>query len=159
MRRDLNRIVLDALSKCHDDPKRATNLIVKTASGELKQTLAVLGARQIVRDFYHSARRSAMSISPGRLLDNTSDVSQRIEARIARRAFWDNYTLFGQTRLKDATKDMLIESANARKEQAAGDLRCAAFEMAIARKLPENFTVKQKFTDAEIIKMSKRFVA
>lgn len=128
-----------ALELNDDNPKKATLWLVKKASSEidLRKTLLRLGADQIVRDYYHHARQSAMSMATGRVLQSLDnpEVGKRLAARIARRKFWDLYTLYGMESLKTATKEALLESANNRQQQAAGEIRLARFEQALAKKL------------------------
>ena len=85
-------------------------------------------------------RESAMTMAAGRVAANMSDpiVAKRITARMARVAFWDSYTLFGMHPLKTATRPMLLRSAKSRETQAAGEIRLARFERAIAKKLPND---------------------
>jgi hypothetical protein len=59
----------------------------------------------------------------------------RVEAREVRRQFWDRYSLFGHQELGDATVADLRESASKRRAMAAGNIRRAKFEEAIADRM------------------------
>ena len=87
--------------------------------------------------FFTAQRASAMSMATGRVMATLGapDVADRVAARVARQAFWDAYTLFGMTPIREATKEQLEASAAAREAQAKGELRLAKFERAVARHL------------------------
>ena len=114
----------------------------------------------MIRDFFAAQRAAAFSFATGRVaasLDNP-DVAERVAARIARQAFWDAYALFGMSPLRTATKQQLLDSANARETQANSELRLAKFERAIASKLtsPQD-VVESKLTLAVVERLATRY--
>ena len=95
-------------------------------------------------EFYHKQRASAFTMATGRAA--TADPT-RLTARLARVAFWDQYTLFGMTPLRDATRDDLESSAAQRKVVGRAELAYAAFELAVAAELPgDEVTVSEAVT-------------
>ena len=87
-----------------------------------------------------------MSMATGRVMAtlDTPEVSERVAARVARQAFWDSYTLFGMSPIREATREQLEASASQREAQARGELRLAKFERAVAGRL----TGTQRVCDA-----------
>jgi hypothetical protein len=156
-------LVKDALDNSNDDPRHAVTWLVKKAKSEpnLRAALIDLGAKQVVRDFFSMQRESAMTMAAGRVAANMDNplVAKRIAARIARVAFWDSYTLFGMQPLKTATRPMLLRSATSRETQAAGEIRMAKFERAIAKKLPnDRKVVGNTLTALEVETIAARHV-
>lgn len=137
MRADLRCWAKTALDKNHDQPDLATQWLVKQRDTDLRQQLLQLGAQQVVRSFFGAQRASAMSMATGRVLAtlDAPEVADRVAARVARQAFWDAYTLFGMTPIREATREQLEASASAREAQARGELRLAKFERAVAGRL------------------------
>jgi hypothetical protein len=88
---------------------------------------------------------------------NNSNVSDRVATRLARIAFWDAYTLFGMTPIKDANRKMLLDSAENRESQASGEIRLAKFERAVAAALKGSKTVKDCMTVDQLEKMASRY--
>ena len=134
--------IAEALAETNDDPASAQNLLIEWAEidEDLADMLLQAGASQLVRTYYTDMRRSASSISVVRLsrLD-PNEIASRTSARIARREFWDSYTLYGhQILLRSATKRELEASILQRREQARGGLARADFEEAIKAALKNN---------------------
>ena len=162
MRTDLRKAAKDALTAAKDNPGSAVIRLVKKSKTDntLQVALTRLGAQQVIRDFFAAQRAAAFSFATGRVaasLDNP-DVAERVAARIARQAFWDAYTLFGMSPLRTATKQQLLDSANARETQANSELRLAKFERAIASKLtsPQD-VVESKLTLAAVERLATRY--
>jgi len=162
MRTDLRKAAKDALTAAKDNPATAVSKLVKKASvdSNLQTALTRLGAQQVIRDFFAAQRVAAFSFATGRVaanLDNP-DVAERVAARIARQAFWDAYTLFGMSPLRTATKQQLLDSANARETQANSELRLARFERAIASKLSSaQDVVESKLTLAAVERLAAKY--
>lgn len=158
---NIRRYAKTALDKTNDKPKAAIDWLCKEAKKvpELNSALLVFGAKQIVRDFFSSQRISAMSMATCRVAANlnNSNVSNRVAARLARIAFWDAYTLFGMTPIKDANRKMLLDSAENRESQASGEIRLAKFERAVAAALKGSKTVKDCMTVDQLEKMASRY--
>jgi hypothetical protein len=159
----LAKWIKTALERNDDNPKKAKVWVVKMASKniELRKNLLRLGADQLVRNYYKNARQSAMSMATGRVLQNIDNptVQTRIAARIARRDFWDLYTLYGMESLKTATKEALIESAQGRQTQANGELRLARFELAIAKRLNPGQRVMDAISVETVEKLAAKYGA
>jgi hypothetical protein len=137
MRNDLRTWAKTALDKNRDQPDLAAAWLATQGDNDLRHQLLRLGAQQVVRSFFTAQRASAMSMATGRVMATLGapDVADRVAARVARQAFWDAYTLFGMTPIREATKEQLEASAAARETQAKGELRLAKFERAVARRL------------------------
>jgi hypothetical protein len=164
MRTDLRKAAKDALTAAKDNPATAVSKLVKKSSvdSNLQTALTRLGAQQVIRDFFAAQRVAAFSFAVGRVaasLDNP-DVAERVAARIARQAFWDAYTLFGMSPLRTATKQQLLDSANARETQANSELRLARFERAIASKLASaHDVVESKLTLTVVERLATKYRA
>jgi len=153
---------LQALERAKDKPKRAVGILMAMARKNpvLRERLLLLGADQLIRDNYRDARREAMTMARGRVFANidNAEIGKRIAVRIARVAFWDSYTLFGQQPLRTATRKMLLESAVAREGQARGEMRNAAFERAVARRLANDSTTVEKSLDVDaVMKIASKY--
>jgi hypothetical protein len=137
MRNDLRTWAKSALDKNNDQPDLASAWLATQRDSDLRQQLARLGAQQVVRSFFSAQRTSAFSMATGRVMAtlDSPGVADRMAARVARQAFWDAYTLFGMTPIREATKEQLEASAEAREAQAKGELRLAKFERAVAGRL------------------------
>jgi hypothetical protein len=162
MRTDLRKAAKDALTAAKDNPATAVTKLIKQASANknLQAALTRLGAQQVIRDFFAAQRAAAFSFATGRVAANLSnpEVAERVSARMARQAFWDAYTLFGMSPLRTATKQQLLDSANARETQANSELRLARFERAIASKLtsPQD-VVESKLTLATVERLATKY--
>jgi hypothetical protein len=164
MRADLRVWAQRALKTSKDKPEKAIKYLVFAGDKDrqLKQLLMLQGAKQVVRDYFGAQRVSAMSMAVGRVKANLNnpDVENRVASRLARQQFWDIYTLYGMTPIRDATRQMLVESAKKREVQARGDLRLARFERAVASRLPNNkVCVKDSISIVQLEKMASRFKA
>lgn len=158
MRRDLREAAKDALTKGKDKPDLAVKLLKAKATSEpkLRDDLLLLGAQQVIRDFFSRERQSAMSMAVARAMSPAA--GDRIAARLRRHAFWESYTLYGMEPIKTATKSDLQDSAKARTTQANGDLVLAKFELTVARRLPTPTTrVDAVLTSEQIEKIAVRF--
>jgi hypothetical protein len=140
--------VRDALNDCDGNPEAAVELIIRRCAQDkdILTPILRLGARQAVMDFYHKQRASAFTMAAGRAA--TADPT-RLTARIARVAFWDQYTLYGMTPLRDATRDDLEASASQRKIVGRAELAYAAFELAVAAELPDDEATVSEAVAAE----------
>jgi hypothetical protein len=157
MRASLRDWAKQALDHNSDKPDLAAAWLAGQADEGLRDELRSLGARQIVRNFFSEQRTSAMSMATGRVMATMGDpeVAGRVSARMARLVFWDAYTLFGMTPIREATKDQLEDSAGARESQAKGELRLAAFERTVARRLAPGQRVCDAFTSEAIEAMAR----
>jgi hypothetical protein len=159
----LNKWAKDALAARSDNPVRAAAWLVVQSMRDrkLKDNLLRVGADQLVRNYFRDQRKSAFRMAVGRVaanLDNPA-TAERTSARIARQKFWDSYTLFGMTPIRDATRAALLESVAKRTEQAKGDLRCAAFEKAVSFTLKnDKIKVCEAMTDEELQKLAAKCV-
>lgn len=158
----LNQWAKDALTACSDDPARAAEWLVDKSvrDGELGVTLLEHGANQLIRNYFRDQRRSAFRMAIGRVAANLDNpiTAERVSARVARRKFWDTYTLLAMTPIRDATRPALLESAAKRTNQANGDLRCAAFERAVAAMLKnDKVKVCEALTDEKLQKLSIKY--
>ena len=137
MRNDLRTWAKTALDNNRDQPDLASAWLVTQRDKDLRQQLLRLGAQQVVRSFFSAQRISAFSMATGRVMAtlDAPDVADRVAARVARQVFWDAYTLFGMTPIREATREQLQSSAEARETQAKGELRLAKFERAVADRL------------------------
>jgi hypothetical protein len=125
---------------------------------EIYKTLIKYGAEQAVRDYYHAQRKTfARAPSPAKQSNPVQDV-ERAEQKRKRRLFWDRYALFGHMQLKTATRQHLCSSVESRRLQAAGNLRCAAFEEDImGRMKDESITVGKQFKSAEVVEIAEKY--
>lgn len=161
MRSDLKECVIEALTHSGDDPGAAVDIIVEWSAHDpsLRDRLLRLGAQQVVRTYYNDQRESAMTMAIGRVaasLDNP-DVAQRVAARIARKAFWDKYTLYGHIPLKGATKAQLLESIGNRRAQITSEQRNLNFEQLIADRLPDDDArVSDHLTEAQVERLANK---
>ena len=156
----LNKWAKDALTAQSDNPASAARWLVKQAlrKTSLRTDLLRLGADQLVRNYYRDQRAASFRIATGRVvLGPDTAGGDRVSSRIARRAFWDTYTLFGMTPIREATKIDLLASAKARATQASGELRHAAFERAVAVKLKnDRVKVSEAMTDIDLQKIAAK---
>lgn len=97
-----------------------------------------------------------MSMAMGRIATNLDnpDIQERIASRMARRAFWDMYTLFGMQPLKTATKEEVVESATSHEADARGHLIAARFERAIAARLKRGQLVCDGLSSVQVEKIA-----
>ena len=157
----MKNYVKNALDKAKDNRQSAVRLLINKSKidHKFKDALLFLGAKQLVRDFYSQQRVSAMSMAAGRVMANLTnpDVQDRVASRLARVAFWDAYTLFGMTPIADANKNMLLESAKNREQQANSELRLAKFERAVADILKGNKTVRECLSLAQLEKIAAKY--
>lgn len=162
MRGDLREVVIAALTASRDNPEQALGRIIKTAIADkqMAKTLIYLGAKQALRSYFSQQRESAISTAAGRIAANLEnpDIELRVSSRLARTAFWEKYTLFGMRPIGDATKEMLIESAESREAQAAGEIRLAKFERAVAARLTRGEIVRHAMSLAQIEKLAAKYV-
>jgi hypothetical protein len=136
----IRSLVAKIVSKYPRNQRRAVKEIFDMAAKnkEVASWLMLLGVKQAVRDFYHDQRRSAMSMASKRAMLPLDERTEKLSARLARIAFWDAYTTFGMSPIGDATRKELIESAEAREQQASDQIRLAKFERAVAARLPND---------------------
>jgi hypothetical protein len=149
VRNDLKTWVAKSLRLSKDDPAEAVIWLEQSSDADLQSILRRLGAQQAVRTFYSDQRASAMTMASGRVLASmgTDEMEERTSARIARRAFWESYTLYGHTPIKEATKADLLQSAGMREGQARTEMFLATFERAVAAKLKrDSACVTEVFT-------------
>ena len=134
MRGDLRVWAKAALDANQDDPDSAAVWLASRRDKNLREQIIRQGCRQVVMAFFAAQRASAMSMATGRVMATLNDpeFSDRMTSRMARQAFWDSYTLFGMTSIKDATREQLEQSASKRESQARGELRLAKFERQVA---------------------------
>ena len=158
MRADLREWARTALDCNDDDPDAAAMWLTKKADKNLRAHILRYGAQQIVRTFFTAQRVSAMSMATGRVMATLNDpgVEGRMASRMARQAFWDAYTLFGMTPIKDATKEELELSASKREGQARGELRLAKFERQVADGLVGGQRVCDVFTSEAIEAIARK---
>ena len=160
MRTDLRKAAKAALDASKDEPERAVKWL--TRQPDIAPALARLGAQQVIRDFFAAQRASAMARAVGRVIataDNP-DTKRSVAARMARHAFWDAYTLFGMAPIKTATRQQLLDSAEARERQGNTELRLAKFERAVAAKLTTGrATVGGSMTLGELERIASKFKA
>jgi hypothetical protein len=164
MRSDLKSWAQKALKQSKDRPAAATTILVNAGNKDrdLRDLLMLQGAKQVIRDYFGAQRISAMSMATGRVKANLNnpDVADRVVGRIARQQFWDVYTLYGMTPIREATREMLEESASNREAQAAGEIRLAKFERAVAARLPNaKAKVRDNISIAQLEKMASKFRA
>lgn len=154
----LNAWVKTALEANKDRPDEAARWLADQSDKALINRLVILGAQQIVRTFYKNQRVSALTMATGRIAmnPNSAEGSERLAVRLARVAFWDAYTLFGMTPIREATRDDLIASAEARESQARGEMRSARFERAVADKLGETGRVCETMTTLDVEAVAAR---
>tara|TARA_R110000787_G_scaffold43093_1_gene105707 strand:+ start:745 stop:1239 length:495 start_codon:yes stop_codon:yes gene_type:complete len=155
---NIRKIVIESLEKNGDNPKRATQWLVTKSkkSADLKDSLLMNGANQLVRDYFGSQRINAMSMASARVL--LGGDSKRLSNRLARFKFWDSYTLFGMQPIKSATREMLLDSSNNRTTQARGEILLAKFEKAVSLKLKNNkVKVSQAITNEQLERIAVRF--
>jgi hypothetical protein len=152
MRLDLRTWAKSALDHNQDQPDIAAAWLESQKDAGLRSQLLRLGAQQVIRSFFNAQRASAMTMATGRVMAtiNDPDVADRVATRQARQAFWDAYTLFGMTPIREATKEQLETSASQREGQARGELRLASFERDIAARLKAGRRVCDVFTSEEV---------
>jgi hypothetical protein len=122
---------------------------------DLREVLVKYGAEQALRNYFSEERRQSIFIPKNPLMDDPEEIAERKDAKMRRRMFWDRYALFGQMSLRSAKRPDLRDSISKRKQQAAGNLRCAAFEEDIMRGLKDERTrVDQQFTIDKIIEIA-----
>jgi hypothetical protein len=157
----INKYAKTALDVSNDKPKSAVNWLCKTSArnADLKDALVRYGAQQIIRTFFSQQRSAAMTMAAGRVAANMNNpkVQERVAARVARVLFWDAYTLFGMTPIKDANKEMLLKSAESREAQANTEMRLAKFERTVAKHLTGTKTVKQCMTSKDLEAIASKF--
>lgn len=149
----MSKLLRDAVLKAMEDsgrrPKEAKALLFSRASNDLllREALIALGADQAVRSYYSTERHAASSMArcgvPGIIVE-TPERAERLRKKANRRLFWDRYALFGQMPLREATRPDLRTSVENRKKQAAGNIICANFESAVAKRLPNDDAIVWK---------------
>ena len=160
MRTDLKSWVVKALKSSDDNPQEAIEWLQNQRDPDLVSMLVRLGSQQVVRTFYSNQRLSAMTMATGRVAATlgASELEDRTSSRLARRAFWESYSLYGMTPIKDATKADLLHSASMREQQARTEIFLASFERAVAAKLKrDEDTVSSKFTNEALEAMAALF--
>jgi hypothetical protein len=159
MRRDLRTWAKSALDNNQDQPDIAAAWLASRRDANLKDHLMRLGAQQVIRSFFTAQRASAMTMATGRVMATINDpnVADRVAARQARQAFWDAYTLFGMTPIREATREQLETSASQREGQARGELRLASFERDIAVRLKAGRRVCDVFTSEEVAEIAAKW--
>lgn len=159
MRLDLRTWAKSALDHNQDQPDIAAAWLASRRDANLKDHLMRLGAQQVIRSFFTAQRASAMTMATGRVMAtiNDPDVADRVAARQARQAFWDAYTLFGMTPIREATREQLETSASQREGQARGELRLASFERDIAARLKAGRRVCDVFTSEEVAEIAAKW--
>lgn len=156
-RESLGEVVKRVLADSDYNSKDAAEELAALAKEDvdLADKLVTLGAEQAIRSFYTGERRGAMT-TPVPSIDDPVDVAARLTAKQERRLFWDRYALFGQTPLRSAKQLDLRDSVNKRRQQAKGNLQCAAFEEDIMKRMKDRkVTVGQTFAIAKIIEIAK----
>lgn len=113
-------------------------LRMSQTSAELRDALVALGIKQSIRDFRHAGRPVVIVEEPDGPKRNGSVAHvdpETLYARVEQRLFWDRYTLYGGKPIREATRDDLLASVEARTAQANGNIVRADFEKSIARRL------------------------
>jgi hypothetical protein len=107
--------------------------------GDVRDALIALGIRQVIRDFRHAGRPVVVQEEPDGPKRSSGGVAhvgpEALFARVEQRLFWDRYTLYGGKPIREATRDDLLISIEARTLQAKGNIVRADFEKSIARRL------------------------
>tara|TARA_R110000868_G_scaffold26537_2_gene102049 strand:- start:1229 stop:1708 length:480 start_codon:yes stop_codon:yes gene_type:complete len=152
MRADLKAWAKEALERNNDDPDTAAMWLANSKDKNLRLNILRFGSQQIVRSFFHAQRASAMSMATGRVMATLNDpgVEERMASRMARQAFWETYTLYGMTPIKDATREDLELSASKRETNAHGELRLAKFERKVAAQLSDEQCVSDVLTSEAV---------
>lgn len=157
----------EALEASGFNTKKARDRLISQAKRdpELEKELLQAGADQIIRNFYSSERRDGsikIVIPPitSKIIRASGipspEAEERQKQKQERRLFWDRYTLFGHTPLRDATRPDLDESVEKRKQQSNGILVCAAFEADISGRLRnDSIIVSKALKDKDIIALAK----
>lgn len=128
-------------------------LAASLSHSDLRDKILRMGALQIIRDYFRMQRSPAT-----REPVPQDELKKRVAAKEERRAFLQCYSLWGHKLLADATAKDLRESAERRRAQAAGTLRRAAFEEALARKMGNTTKTAGKFfTEEQIEKIAEQF--
>jgi hypothetical protein len=154
---NLGEIVKRVLAENDYNSKDAADELALLAKEDidLSDKLVTLGAEQAIRSFYTGERRSAMT-TPVPTIDDPVEAASRQAAKQERRLFWDRYALFGQISLRSAKQLDLRDSVNKRRQQAKGNLQCAAFEEDIMKRMKDRkVTVGQTFAISKIIEIAK----
>lgn len=153
----LGDIVKRVLADSDYNSKDAADELATLAKEDVDLTdkLVMLGAEQAIRSFYTGERRGAMT-TPVPSIDDPAETASRQIAKQERRLFWDRYALFGQIPLQSAKQLDLRDSVNKRRQQAKGNLQCAAFEEDIMKRMKDRkVTVGQTFAISKIIEIAK----
>jgi hypothetical protein len=152
--------IRDALNRAHQNAKEAKEMLIKESEKNLalREALVNAGADAAINNYYCTERQIAYNIERRiNLKEFTPEAAERSERRINRRMFWHRYSLFGHEALAAARRPDLLESAESRRAQAHGNLRCAAFEVALARRMKnDKDTVSRTFTYAQIRQLAKK---
>ena len=156
MRADLRVWAKSALDNNQDQPDIAAAWLANRNDAGLRVHLLRMGAKQVIRSFFNAQRESAMTMATGRVMATINDpgVADRVAARQARQAFWDAYTLFGMTPIREATREQLETSASQREGQARGEMRHASFERDIAARLKDGRRVCDMMTSEEVAEIA-----
>jgi hypothetical protein len=100
--------------------------------------------------------RSSAATANGVRVVGLAEGSGRISARIARREFWEKYTLFGKRPLKTATKVALEDSVKNRRNQVSGNLARADFEERVSKKMNDEQVVQDCWKIQELMALANR---
>lgn len=150
----LKDVVKQSCEENRRSQKKAIEAIVRAADAPMTRELILLGTKQLVRGYF-SKTRGKMRSRDG---FTDEELADRIEAKDERRAFMERYSLYGRQPIEDATVSDLLESAKHRKIMAAGNLRRAKFEEAVARAMGASAkTVGQFFTNAQLNTIARRY--
>lgn len=152
----LGALVRRLLEESDFNSKDAADSLASEAQRDVDLTdeLVRLGAEQAIRNFYSGERRVAVHSMP--TIEDPVETARRQTAKQERRLFWDRYALFGQIPLRAAKQLDLRDSVNKRRQQAKGNLQCAAFEEDIMKRMKDRkVTVGQTFAVSKIIEIAK----
>ncbi len=158
MAKGLKEYVDNALDAAGDEPSSAVDVLLQYSetNHHLRDILLHLGAKEAVSRQYREARRSAVAISIGRVMSNIDreEIEERSSSRMARKAFWEKYTLFGMKPLRVSTQCDLTESAKNRRVVAKSHTMRAEFEDKISTMVSGEEMVCDKMTNTDVEKIA-----
>jgi len=154
MAKKLKDVVTEACEANRRSQKKAVDAIIQAADAPMTREIILLGAKQLVRSYFSKTRGKL------RRRDGFSDeeLADRIEAKDERRAFMERYSLYGRQLIEDATVEDLLESAKHRRIMAAGNLKRAKFEEAVAKAMGRTTkTVSQFFSSVALNRIARKY--
>lgn len=150
--RDIVRARAESLLAEHASIADAAKLLAQSElTPEQSAVLIALGARSLVAEIASQDRRPIPALvigAPRKGHDDTNGLRS-----VANRTLLDTYRLCGGKPIGDATRDELIESAAQHEKIAAGNVREARFQRAVAKLVEGGGRVRERVSEIELRKM------